>query len=277
MCGIAGFSGQGNRDMLERMGRAIERRGPDDAGFYEAEQVGFAFRRLSIIDIEGGHQPLSNEDQTVWVMLNGEIYNFVGLRDELQKSGHVFKTKSDTEVIAHGYEKWGDEVFMRLDGMFAIAIWDVKAQRLILARDRIGKKPVYWTQYKGTCFFASEIKALIAAGIPKKIRMQSVYDLFRTDSVPTPFSIIDGVEKLRPASALAWKRGKIEKQWSFWDCPRITHEKNVQEIDLVQGLRERIDAAVARRLVADVPLGLFLSGGIDSSVIADRDSQKTDT
>ena len=274
MCGIAGFSGLGNRDILERMGRAIERRGPDDAGFYEAEQIGFAFRRLSIIDIKGGHQPLSNEDQTVWVMLNGEIYNFVGLREELQRSGHVFKTKSDTEVIAHGYEKWGDDIFMRLDGMFAIAIWDVKAQRLILARDRLGKKPLYWTQHKGTCLFASEIKALIAAGIPKKIRTQSVYDLFRTDSVPTPFSIFDGVEKLRPATAMAWKQGKVEKQWSFWNCPRITHGKNVQEVELVHGLRQRIDAAVARRLVADVPLGLFLSGGIDSSVIAESASRQ---
>ncbi len=269
MCGIGGFAGRGNRDMLERMGRAIERRGPDDAGFYEADGVGFAFRRLSIIDIEGGHQPLSNEDGTVWVMLNGEIYNFVDLRDQLEKKGHVFKTKSDTEVIVHGYEMWGDEVFTHLDGMFAISIWDTKLERLILARDRIGKKPVYWTQYQNTCVFASELKALSAAGIPKKIRMQSVYDLFRTDSVPTPSSIFQDIEKLKPATAMAWKQGRIEKQWTFWTCPPVSLGRDIDEADLMQGLRQRIDAAVARRLVADVPLGLFLSGGIDSSVIAE--------
>lgn len=276
MCGIAGYAGQhGSREILQKMAEAIRRRGPDDEGFYESDSVGFAFRRLSIIDLAGGHQPLANEDGTVWVMLNGEIYNFAALRDELMRAGHVFKTKSDTEVIAHGYEEWGDRVFEKISGMFAIAIWDAKQSRLILARDRLGKKPLYWTETKGTLWFASEVKALLAAKIiAKEIDLESLALYFRTDAVPTPHSIFKSIFKLEPASALAWSDGRIEKKWTYWSAPQERRD-SITPNEAVNGLRERIDQAVRGRLVADVPLGLFLSGGLDSAVIAESAARQS--
>lgn len=249
------------------MAGAIRRRGPDDEGFYEAPGVGFAFRRLSIIDVEGGHQPLSNEDGTVWVMLNGEIYGFASLREELEKAGHTFATKSDTEIIAHGYEQWGDTVFEKLNGMFAIAIWDAKRSRLLLARDRLGKKPLYWTMKDGTLWFASELKALLESGIvAKKLDLVSMGAYFRSDAVPTPRTIFQDVQKLEPAFVMAFENGSV-RTWSFWKPEPVEIPSDPKEI--VNGLRERVDVAVRERLVSDVPLGLFLSGGIDSSVIAE--------
>ncbi|QQR60738.1 hypothetical protein IPH19_05025 [Candidatus Uhrbacteria bacterium] len=205
------------------MAKAIERRGPDDDGFFEAPGVGFGFRRLSIIDVGGGHQPLSNEDGSVQVMLNGEIYGFQRLRDALLADGYRFKTKSDTEVIVHAYAKWGDACFEKLDGMFAIAIWDAKERRLVIARDRLGKKPMYWTVNNNTIWFASELKALLAARVvEKKIDLVSLAAYFRSDAVPTPRSMFEGVSKLPPASAMSWKDGSIEKTWKFWSCPQET-------------------------------------------------------
>ena len=276
MCGIAGFVGSGgSRTALERMSAAISRRGPEDEGFYEAPRVGFAFRRLSIIDVAGGHQPLSNEDGTVWAMLNGEIYGFLSVRDDLARLGHRFTTKSDTEVIVHAYEEWGDECFARLNGMFAIAIWDASRQRLVLARDRLGKKPLHWTVRDGTLWFASELKGLLAANVvTREIDPVSLGLYFRTDAVPTPRTIFSGVNKLEPATALAWSNGKIEKAWSFWTCPE--GESNVESRkSLLEGLRSRIDDAVRDRLVAEVPLGLFLSGGIDSAVVAESAARQS--
>ncbi|MFH1078538.1 MAG: asparagine synthase (glutamine-hydrolyzing) [Patescibacteria group bacterium] len=276
MCGIAGYVGNGSREALRRMGDAIRRRGPDDEGFYEAPGVGFAFRRLSIIDVEGGHQPLSNEDGSVWVMLNGEIYGFTALRDTLRGLGHRFATRSDTEVVAHAYEEWGDECFRQLNGMFAIAIWDVRAGRLVLARDRLGKKPLYWTARNGTVWFASEMKALLAGGaVERDIDLVSLGQYFRTDAVPTPRSIFRGASKLEPASAIAWRNGSVERTWSFWSCPTLPVETS--PTDAVAGLGMRIDAAVADRLISDVPLGLFLSGGIDSAVVAESASRQSST
>lgn len=275
MCGIAGFAGaNGSSDALRKMSEAIKRRGPDDEGFYEAGGVGFAFRRLSIIDVTGGHQPLSNEDGTVWVMLNGEIYGYGSLRDELEAAGHRFATKSDTEIIAHGYEEWGDGVFARLNGMFAIAIWDAKRSRLVLARDRIGKKPLYWTERDGTVWFASELKALLQSdAVMKELDLVSMGAYFRSDAVPTPRTIFEHVQKLEPASAMAWESGRIEKTWTFWKPEQVAIPSDPREI--VSGLRERVDTAVRERLVSDVPLGMFLSGGIDSSVIAESAARQS--
>lgn len=273
MCGIAGFAGKGSAEALRSMASAIQRRGPDDEGFHEAPGVGFAFRRLSIIDVKGGHQPLSNEDGSVWVMLNGEIYGFEHLRHKLEKEGHRFATKSDTEVIAHGYEQWGDALFEMLNGMFAIAIWDAQRSRLVLARDRMGKKPLYWTEHQGTLWFASELKAVLQAGIKKDLDLVSVGAYFRSDAVPTPRSIFQGIQKLEPASALVWEQGKVTKMWNFWKPEAIEIASDPKEV--VNGLRERLDAAVKERLVSDVPLGLFLSGGVDSSVIAESAARQS--
>jgi asparagine synthase (glutamine-hydrolysing) len=275
MCGLAGFAGSGgSAEALRKMAKAIERRGPDDDGFFEADGVGFGFRRLSIIDVGGGHQPLSNEDGSVQVMLNGEIYGFQKLRDELLADGYRFKTRSDTEVIVHAYAKWGDACFEKLDGMFAIAIWDARERRLVIARDRLGKKPMYWTVNNNTIWFASELKALLAARVvEKKIDLVSLAAYFRSDAVPTPRSMFEGVSKLPPASAMSWKDGSIEKTWKFWSCPQET----IDQRDPVAGLRERFDLAVKERLVSDVPLGLFLSGGLDSTAVAESASRQSST
>ena len=275
MCGLAGFAGSGgSSEALRKMAKAIERRGPDDDGFFEEPGVGFGFRRLSIIDVGGGHQPLSNEDGSVQVMLNGEIYGFQKLRDALLADGYRFKTRSDTEVIVHAYAKWGDACFEKLDGMFAIAIWDAKERRLVIARDRLGKKPMYWTVNNNTIWFASELKALLAAGVvEKKIDFVSLAAYFRSDAVPTPRSMFEGVSKLPPASAMSWKDGSIENTWKFWSCPQET----IDQADPVAGLRERFDLAVKERLVSDVPLGLFLSGGLDSTAVAESASRQSST
>ncbi len=271
MCGIAGYAGNGSAPQLRRMTEAIQRRGPDDDGFYEAPGVGFGFRRLSIIDLSTGHQPLSNADGSVWVMLNGEIYGYQTQRMELERLGYRFTTQSDTEVIVHAYEAWGDACFEKLQGMFAIAIWDARTSRLLLARDRMGKKPLYWTVANGTLWFASEVKALLAAGIvDRKIDVVLMGAYFRSDCVPTPRSIFQGVSKGEPATAMSWREGRIEKMWMFWKPPTPSANEGKRTSDqIIGGLRECLDIAVRERLVSDVPVGLFLSGGLDSAVVAE--------
>lgn len=269
MCGIAGYVGQGTREQLRRATDAIARRGPDDEGFYETSGVGFGFRRLSIIDLSGGHQPLSNEDGSVWVMLNGEIYNYKSLRTELEGVGHVFATNSDTEVIAHGYELWKENLFERLEGMFAIAIWDAHQRRLMLARDRMGKKPLYYTAKNQSVWFTSELKALLAAGvIEKDLNHQALVNYFRTDAVPTPESIWKNVYKLPPASFLLIENGIPKAPVTFWRPQWSSAGEALLPQNAVGILRGAIDEAVKDRLIADVPVGLFLSGGLDSAVVA---------
>lgn len=276
MCGIAGYFGEhGSPDALRQMAQAIRRRGPDDEGFYDGDGMGFAFRRLSIIDVAGGHQPLSNEDGSIWVMLNGEIYGYRILRDELITKGHRFATSSDTETIVHAYEEWGDGCFEKLNGMFAIAIWDSRARRMILVRDRVGKKPLYWTKINGMLWFASEPKALLAAGcLQRDIDPVSLALYFRTDAVPTPRGIFRGLNKLEPASAMSWTDHGLEKQWSFWSMPPQAEGAMTSDV-AIASLRETVDAAVRERLIADVPLGLFLSGGIDSMVVAESAARQS--
>ena len=264
------------------MTEPLQRRGPDDEGLYESDLpagqaggVGLGFRRLSIIDVAGGHQPLSNEDGTVWAMLNGEIYGYQSLHDELTKLGHVFNTHGDTEVIVHAYEEWGDECFERLNGMFAIALWDGPRRRLVLARDRMGKKPLYYVAKDGTLWFASEPKALLAAGIlAREIDPVSLALYFRTDSVPTPRGIFKGLKKLEPATAVSWKNGAVEKSWTYWLPPAAPVEDMTSDEALAR-LREAIDVSVRERLVSDVPLGIFLSGGLDSAVIAESAARQS--
>lgn len=257
------------------MAEALRRRGPDDEGFFDSDGAGFGFRRLSIIDLQGGHQPLSNEDGTIWAMLNGEIYSYQALHDELARLGHVFKSHGDTETIVHAYEEWGDACFERLNGMFAVALWDGPRQRLVLARDRMGKKPLYFVQRHDTLWFASEPKALLAADVlAREIDPVSLALYFRTDSVPTPHGIFKGLQKLEPASALSWTGGAIEKTWSFWP-PSPGPREDMTPDQALSSLCEAIDASVRERLVSDVPLGIFLSGGLDSAVIAESASRQS--
>ncbi len=274
MCGLVGYCGPNKEtEKLQIMTESIKRRGPDDFGYYESTGIGFGFRRLSIIDLTTGHQPLSNEDETVWVMLNGEIYDFQKIREDLVSLGHKFRTESDTEIIIHGYEQWGEDVFKKIDGMFAIAIWDYRKSKLLLARDRLGKKPLYWTIQNDTLWFASELKAFINANVFKKeIDNESIYQYFRLDYIPTPKTIFKDVWKLEPATFISYKNNAVSKN-KFWSPEKIDLE-NISPENALDKVRSAIDIAVKKRLVSDVPVGLFLSGGLDSTVIAESASRQ---
>src|SRR5206468_3974256 len=220
MCGIAGqFNFQGRepveRETIVRMARSIAHRGPDDEGFFIAGPVGLGFRRLSIIDLAGGHQPMSDAEETVWIIFNGEIYNYRELRAELQSKGHRFRTRSDTEVIIHGYKEWGTEVFNHLNGMFGLAIWDVPNQRLVVARDAIGIKPIYYRISDGRLSFGSEIRAVLAAGSSSSEVDPAALELFlRFRYTPAPLTIFQDIRKLAPGMMLVAEQGKVtEKRW----------------------------------------------------------------
>jgi len=246
-------------------------RGPDGEGFHFEPGVAFGHRRLSIIDLEGGKQPLYNEDETVVVTYNGEIYNFRELAEELQAKGHVFRTHCDTEVIVHAWEEWGTRCLDRFNGMFAFALWDRNRETLFLVRDRLGIKPLYYAPLAdGQLVFGSELKAVMRnPAVPKDLEPTAVEDYFTFGYVPEPKSIYKAVRKLEPGTFLCAKRGKaIPEPQQYWDVPlhqnsdpRATAETSTEE------LRENLKASVSRRLVADVPLGAFLSGGIDSSAV----------
>ena len=276
MCGIAGILEHGrpvDRDALARMATAIRHRGPDDDGFYfdtppgDGPSVGLAFRRLSIIDLGGGHQPLCNEDESVWIVFNGEIYNFQELRRELEAKGHRFRTHSDTETIVHLYEEMGTECVQRLNGMFAFALWDTKRRSLLLARDRMGKKPLYWAETPGGLIFGSELKALLEhPDCPRSLDRAAVAKYLAYEYVPSPHSIFTGVHKLPAAHVLTWQDGKTTVR-RYWDL-RFDHSGPVRsEPDLLDEFRARLRESVRLRLVSDVPLGVFLSGGVDSSSV----------
>jgi asparagine synthase (glutamine-hydrolysing) len=246
----------------------IVHRGPDDSGTYRHPQAALGFRRLSIVDLEGGHQPLSNEDGTIWTVFNGEIYNFPELRQRLQARGHVLRSAGDTEVLVHLYEDEGVGMFKHLRGMFALAIWDAARRTLILARDRMGQKPLIYRHDGERLTFASELKALLAlpeADIPRRIDPIAV-DLYLTYGyVPHPRTILEGIHKLPPAHYAVWRDGEltIDRYWQpEWDREEIRDPR--EEIEL---LRETLTDAVREQMVADVPLGAFLSGGIDSTII----------
>jgi asparagine synthase (glutamine-hydrolysing) len=279
MCGIAGivhFDGAPIPDGLpERMCAAIAHRGPDDRGIVSLPRdsaglsrarAALGNQRLSIIDIAGGHQPVGNEDGTVWTVFNGEIYNYQELRARLSALGHHFSTQSDTEAIVHGYEQWGDGVINELDGMFAVAVWDGRTDRLLLARDRFGKKPLLYFEDESRLVFASEFRSLLLApGIDREIDPAALGAYFAYMAVPAPRTIYRRVRKLAPAHLLTRDRSgtRTARYWSL----RFTPKKNVAEDDAVECTRRLLRSAVRKRLMSEVPLGAFLSGGVDSSVV----------
>lgn len=272
MCGICGQYNFGNsepvaRRDIEAMTRTLVHRGPDDEGCYIAGPIGFGFRRLSIIDLSGGHQPMSDDDESVWVIFNGEIYNFRELRHELEGFGHTFRTNSDTEVIVHGYMQWGDEVLNRLNGMFGLAIWDVRQRRLVLARDPFGIKLLYYTVNRGRLYFGSEIRAVRAMmtdGV--EIDPTSVNLFLRYRYTPSPNTMIKGIHKLAPGTKLTIQNGSYElERWYGFKPTPFTPAKSVAEAE--EELEALYKQAVRRQLISDVPVGLLLSGGIDSGLL----------
>ena len=276
MCGITGIvdlAGQKPVDpsIVEAMNHVLTHRGPDGDGFHFEPGVGLGHRRLSIIDLEGGRQPLFNEDGSVVVTYNGEIYNFKQLADELQSLGHTFRTHCDTEVIVHAWEQWGTSCLDRFNGMFAFAVWDRNRQTLFLARDRVGIKPLYYSFLPtGEIAFGSELKALLQIpSISREIDPAAVEDYFTFGYVPDPRSIFRAVRKLEAGTFLCLRRGETAvAPRRYWDVPLEGESSGtLTQADMEAGLRDRLKASVQRRLVADVPLGAFLSGGIDSSAV----------
>lgn len=271
MCGITGLYNFKSREpialtVLKNMTDTLFHRGPDDEGFYHAGPVGLGHRRLSIIDVAGGHQPLSNEDKTVWVVFNGEIYNFGELHDELVAKGHTFGTRSDTEVIVHLYEEEGERCFQRLRGMFAIAIWDARSQQLVLARDRVGKKPLFYFHDGSRIAFASEMKAILEVpGVPREIDPQAVSDYFSFLYIPAPKSIFKNIRKVLPGHYLVASRDGI-REVEYWDLS-FHSTIELSEEQWCERLMSTFYDAVRLRLMSEVPLGAFLSGGVDSSAV----------
>ena len=272
MCGICGTSEENGARLVAAMNDAMIHRGPDDAGVHEEREGRMALgaRRLSIIDVEAGHQPLCNEDGTVWAILNGEIYNHPELRDRLLADGHTFSSRTDTEVLVHLYEEHGDALVHALEGMFAFAIWDSRRRRLLLARDRFGEKPLFYSERAGQIRFASELTALLAAdSTGPRIDPAAVAAFFVLGYVPGPGSIVEGVAQLPPASTLTWEpaagRGRIAPYWSLPPESPAEPPDLDEVVEEAEGLLRR---AIRGRLLADVPLGVFLSGGLDSTLLA---------
>jgi asparagine synthase (glutamine-hydrolysing) len=274
MCGIAGIYHERadrpiDREILDRMNTAIAHRGPDGAGIHQAAGIGLAHRRLAIIDRTGGHQPLFNEDGTIAVTYNGEIYNFAELFDELRSRGHVFRTHCDTEAIVHAWEEWGEDCVARFRGMFAFAIWDSRAQTLFLARDRLGIKPLHYAVLEdGSLIFGSELKAVLShPGVGRGIDPFALEDYFAFGYVPDPKTIYRSVRKLAPGHTLCVRRGgPPAKPRAYWDV-QFAETSLLSEADAAAELVERLREAVRIRLVSEVPLGAFLSGGVDSSAV----------
>jgi asparagine synthase (glutamine-hydrolysing) len=272
MCGICGqFNFEHGAPVVphdvEKMAGTIVHRGPDDDGYYFSGPVGLGFRRLSIIDLAGGHQPMSDAEETVWVIFNGEIYNFHELRQELESRGHRFRTKSDTEVIVHGYKQWGTDVFDRLNGMFGIAIWDVRQRRLVLARDAMGIKLIYFAIREGTVWFGSEIRPVVAAlGERPEVDPVALNLFLRYRYTPSPLTIFKGIEKLAPGTMLVFEGGRARtERWyryapSPFETPKRQDEAAHELLELYRG-------AVQRHLISDVPVGILLSGGLDSGLL----------
>ncbi len=276
MCGIAGIVATDalhpdERARLTRMRDIVTHRGPDEAGLYVDDHAGLGHRRLSIVDLAGGHQPLANEDDTVWIVFNGEIYNHADLRPELEAAGHRYKTRSDTETIVHAYEEWGDRCVERLRGMFAFAIWDAPQRRLLLARDRMGIKPLYWTVTGDRLLFGSEIKSILESGIVHaEANEHAIPELLSTRYLSGSETLFRGIHRLLPGHVLVFERGVVTTQ-CWWDVPVGKENPAVEQLsdrDAVTLFRAKLEDAVRTRLMADVPLGMFLSGGLDSSAIA---------
>src|ERR1700723_933674 len=272
MCGICGQYNFGSkapvlRQDVERMTRSIRHRGPDDEGYYIVGPLGLGFRRLSIIDLAGGHQPMSDREESVWVIFNGEIYNFPELKRELEGYGHVFRTKCDTEVIIHGYKQWGDEVLNHLNGMFGLAIWDVNKERLVVARDPFGIKLIYYEIDGGRHCFGSEMPLAVAAKKEKAEEDPISLNLFlRYRYTPSPYTIFSGIRKLAAGTMLVFEKGSYtERRWYNYKPVPFSPTKSAS--DATEELGELYKQSVKRQLLSDVPLGLLLSGGVDSGLL----------
>ncbi|RJQ14851.1 asparagine synthase (glutamine-hydrolyzing) [Candidatus Parcubacteria bacterium] len=270
MCGIAGqfrFDSLPDRSLVEKMAKALIHRGPDSDGFYFSDRVGLGIRRLKIIDLKTGDQPIHNEDKTIWVVFNGEIYNFKELRDLLEKRGHSFYTRSDTETIVHLYEEYKEDFVSYLNGMFAIALWDDKNKKLILARDRVGEKPLYYFHNKKEIIFASEMKALLEnKTVSRDINPEALHYYLVLGRVPAPYAIINGIQKLEPAHIVVVNKEGVVGIKKYWELS-FKPKANFSEEEAKAKLREKLEESVVSRMVADVPLGAFLSGGVDSSAV----------
>lgn len=282
MCGIAGFVSQNESiesreraSVLDRMCRVITHRGPDDQGVMIKGPVALGMRRLSIIDLAGGHQPISGEDQTVTVVFNGEIYNYRQLRRDLELRGHHFQTDSDTEAIVHAYEEYGESCLESFRGMFAFALWDARRRNLFIARDRVGKKPLYYTLTpQGSLVFGSEIKSLLEhPEVRRDINIEAVDAYLSLGYVPDPLSIFHDLHKLPPGHYMNFSDGRVSIK-QYWDF-RYEPVEERREEDYIEELQSMLDEAVRVRLVADVPLGAFLSGGVDSSAVVGLMSRHT--
>jgi len=272
MCGIAGIvsSNRGERIdpiTVHRMCQAIVHRGPDDEGIFAKENTGLGMRRLSIIDVAGGHQPVFNEDRSIWTVFNGEIYNFPELRRELEGRGHRFYTNTDTEVIVHLYEDLGEDCVNKLRGMFAFALWDERRNRLLIARDRLGKKPLHYALSEGKLYFASEIKAILAVA-PElaEVNQAALMEYLYLGYVPDPATAFARIQKLPAGHQLIFERGELSVR-RYWDLPRYATHQPKNEEECLEELEWRLAEAVRVRLISDVPLGALLSGGTDSSTI----------
>jgi asparagine synthase (glutamine-hydrolysing) len=270
MCGICGIhdpNGNIDDNLIRKMSDILTHRGPDDEGFHIEEKVGLGFKRLSIIDLELGNQPMANEDGSIWIVYNGEIYNFPVLKEELVGKGHQFRTKSDTEVIIHGYEEWGEDVLQKLNGMFAFALWDAKKEKLFLARDRLGIKPLYYRLYDDRLVFASEIKALVAdENLEKKVNPEALVDYLTFQNVFGTKTFFKGIVKLLPAH-YAVKDSEGFRTVEYWD---LDFKKGAIEDEerYVEKYLEMLKKSVRMELISDVPIGFHLSGGIDSCSVA---------
>ncbi len=272
MCGICGqFNFKKEVPIrlgdIKRMTKTLVHRGPDDEGFFVSGSLGFGFRRLSIIDLEGGHQPMSDKEESVWVVFNGEIYNFRELRKELENCGHIFRTKCDTEVIVHGYKQWGTDVFNHLNGMFGVAIWDADKRRLVLARDAMGIKLIYYKIESDCIYFGSEIHPILSAQTGKpEIDPVSLNLFLRYRYTPSPFTLFKGIKKLAAGTMLIFENetNRLERWYKYRPIPFSPM------IDIIQAKEELLEIykkSIKRHLISDVPLGLLLSGGIDSGLL----------
>ena len=277
MCGICGFAGLDDEQLLRRMTSSLAHRGPDEEGFFLARSnemraggIGLGIRRLKIIDLQTGSQPVFNEDKSIVIVYNGEIYNFLDLRGNLERKGHRFYTKTDTEVIVHLYEEYGIDCAKYLRGMFAFAIWDSKNQRLFIARDQIGIKPLYYMEFNSSLLFASELKSILQyEKIHRQTNLQAL-DLYLTYLyIPAPLTIFDKIHKLLPGHYLLWENGKIKigKYWGLEIQPSaISHQPSGEKVYIEQ-LKDLLEGTIKSHLISDVPLGAFLSGGLDSATV----------
>ncbi len=273
MCGICGILEFNSKKAVEEnalraMNQTLVHRGPDDWGIYLKENVGLGNRRLSIIDLATGHQPIHNEDRSLWIVSNGEIYNFQKLREELEKRGHQFYTRSDTETVLHLYEEEEEECLKKLDGMFALAIWDEKKKYLFLARDPLGKKPLCWAIFGNKFIFASEIKGILAyPGFKKELDSKSLAKYLLYGFIPAPATIFKGIRKLLPGHFMVVGKNSKIKEEKYWELDYSSKIEDLSREEIKKKVVVLLQEAIKKRLISDVPLGVFLSGGVDSSIV----------